>query len=66
MICGVHWKSDIDAGRIVGAATVSRLHANPLFAAQFALARQEVEKARAAATRPQADCAEEAKALAAR
>ncbi|MFT3962648.1 acid phosphatase [Propionivibrio sp.] len=66
VICGVHWKSDIDAGRIVGAATVSRLHANPLFAAQFVLARQEVEKARAAATRPQADCAEEAKALAVR
>ena len=66
VICGVHWKSDIDAGRIVGAATVSRLHTNPLFTAQFALARQEVEKARAAATRPQADCAEEAKALAVR
>ena len=28
VVCGVHWKSDVEAGRIMAAATVSRLHAD--------------------------------------
>jgi acid phosphatase (class A) len=51
-ICRVHWKSDLEAGRIVGAATVSRLHAEPLFTAQMALAREEIAAARAAGRGP--------------
>ena len=43
VVCGVHWKSDIEAGRVVGASTVSRLHADPVFAAQLAAARKEVQ-----------------------
>lgn len=35
-IGGVHWTSDVAAGRIVGAAVVARLHANPAFAADLA------------------------------
>lgn len=64
VVCGVHWKSDIEAGRVVGAATVSRLHADPVFTAQVAAARKEVEAARAAGARSNLDCAAEAKALA--
>jgi acid phosphatase (class A) len=64
-ICGAHWRSDVEAGRIVGAATVSRLHADPVFVAQLALARQEIASARAAGSRPSGDCAAEAQALAA-
>ncbi len=64
MICGVHWKSDVDAGRIVGATTVSLLHANPLFTAQLALARKEIEAARAAGVKPGSDCTREEQALA--
>lgn len=63
-VCGVHWKSDVEAGRIMGAATVSRLHANPVFVAQLAEARKEVAAARAAAAKPKLDCAAEARALA--
>jgi acid phosphatase (class A) len=63
-VCGVHWKSDVEAGRVVGAATVSRLHADPVFVAQLALARKEVEAARAAGLKSPLDCAAEAKALA--
>ncbi len=65
VVCGVHWMSDIQAGRIVGAATVSRLHGDPVFAAQIELARKEVEAARAAGAKPAVDCAAEAQALAA-
>ncbi|WPB57304.1 phosphatase PAP2 family protein [Xylophilus sp. GOD-11R] len=62
-ICGVHWKSDIEAGRLVGAATVARLHAEPVFLAQLAAARQEVVVARQNPPAPVADCTAEAAAL---
>jgi len=59
-ICGVHWQSDITAGREVGAAAVARLHANPTFRAQMALAQQEIQHA---PTPNAAACDSEAKAL---
>jgi acid phosphatase (class A) len=64
VVCGVHYRSDAEAGRVVGAATVARLHADPVFTAQVALARTEYEAARAAGSRPAVDCDAEAKALA--
>ena len=64
VVCGVHYRSDVDAGRVVGAATVSRLHADPVYTAQVAAARKEVEAARAAGRKPPLDCESEAKALA--
>ena len=41
-ICNVHWYSDVIAGRMMGAATVARLHANPVFLADLAVAKKEV------------------------
>ena len=64
VVCGVHWKSDVEAGRVVGASVVSRLHADPVFAAQLATARREFEAARAAGLKSPLDCAAEAQALA--
>ena len=61
--CGVHWQSDVDAGRDVGAAVVAQLHGNEEFLTQLAQARKEVATARAAGARPTADCAAEAAAL---
>jgi len=63
IVCGVHWTSDVDAGRVVGASTVSRLHANPVYAAQLAAARKEIAAARAAGLKSPLDCAAEAQAL---
>lgn len=40
-ICGAHWQSDVEAGRVVGAAAVARLHSEPTFLAQLASAREE-------------------------
>ena len=62
--CGVHYMSDVEAGRVIGAATVSRLHADPVFRAQLALAAREIEKQRAAQSKPNADCDLEKRALA--
>jgi acid phosphatase (class A) len=63
VVCGVHWESDVEAGRVVGASVVSRLHTDPVFAAQLELARKEIETARAAGAKPPLDCEAEAKAL---
>lgn len=64
VVCGVHWQSDVDAGRTMGAAAVARLHADPVFGAQAALARAEIEQARAQGARSPLNCAAEARALA--
>ena len=61
-VCGVHWKSDVEAGRILGAATLSRLHADPVFTAQMALARKEIEAARVANAHSPLDCAAQSRA----
>lgn len=66
VICGVHWQSDVEAGRLIGAATVARLQTDPTFAAQVALARDEVTQAQAKGLKPGSDCAAEAAALAIR
>ncbi len=63
VVCGVHWQSDVDAGRDIGAAVVAQLHAHADFRAQLDAARREVAAARAAYSKPAADCAAEAAAL---
>jgi acid phosphatase (class A) len=63
VICGVHWQSDVDNGRLMGAAAIARLHADPTFTAQAALARGEIAAARAKGTASPLNCAAEAQAL---
>lgn len=46
IICGVHFESDVEAGRLLGAAMVARLHTNPAFLADMAQAREELATAR--------------------
>ncbi|MBO4368698.1 MAG: phosphatase PAP2 family protein [Desulfovibrio sp.] len=41
VICGYHWQSDVDAGRLAGAAGVANLHANPEFLRQLQKAKDE-------------------------
>lgn len=60
-ICNVHWLSDIEAGRSVGAAVVARLHASPAFQADLQAAKAEALAARS--TPPSRDCAAEAEAF---
>ncbi|SNS12731.1 acid phosphatase (class A) [Sphingomonas laterariae] len=64
LICDAHWQSDIDAGRVIGSAAVSRLHADPAFLADLQAAKAEVEAAKAKGSTPTVDCAAEAAALA--
>jgi len=48
VICGVHYPSDVEAGRIVGAALVASLKADPDFQADFIQAQRELQTLRAA------------------
>lgn len=63
LVCNAHWQSDVLQGRVMGAATVARMHAVPAFAEDVALARQELASARGAGSKPARDCAAEAEAL---
>lgn len=65
VICDAHWQSDVDAGRIMGAATVSRLQTNAAFLADLRVAKAEVKAAKAKRAAPTLDCAVEAEALSA-
>jgi acid phosphatase (class A) len=47
IICGVHFQSDIEAGRYLGSAMVTRLHDDPAFMADLAKARAEVAASKA-------------------
>ena len=44
VICGYHFQSDVDAGRITGSTTVARLHADPGFNKQLAKAKAEFKR----------------------
>lgn len=41
VICGVHYQSDVDAGRVVASGVVARLHADAAFTTQLAKAKKE-------------------------
>lgn len=66
VICNAHWQSDVEAGRIMAAATVSRLHADSGFLTDLQAAREEVSRARRANLKPRIDCAAEAASLSVR
>ncbi|MBW2496670.1 MAG: phosphatase PAP2 family protein [Deltaproteobacteria bacterium] len=63
VVCNVHWQSDVIEGRVVGAAAVGRLHADPTFRKDLEAARAELASARAAGSEPARDCAAEAEAM---
>lgn len=63
VICDAHWQSDVDAGRIMGAATVARLMTDAAFLADLEAAKAEVAAAKAQRGPAPAACAAEAAAL---
>ena len=63
IVCNVHWYSDVVAGRIMGAATVARLHADPGFRNDLKKAKSEYAALRARGVKPTRDCQAEADAL---
>jgi len=63
-VCNAHWHSDVVQGRVIGAGTVARLHADPAFLAALTSARAELESVRKRGLKPTRDCGAEAAALA--
>lgn len=41
VICGAHWQSDVDSGRLMGAAVYARLQTNPVFQQDMLAAQSE-------------------------
>jgi acid phosphatase (class A) len=50
VICGVHYPSDVEAGRTLAAGMVARLHADPVFMADLAELKREIAAARTPAS----------------
>ena len=63
VVCNAHWQSDVDAGRVMGAATVARLQSEEAFQSDIQAARQELAKAKAAQGNEPLNCAAESAAL---
>jgi len=64
VICGVHWQSDVLEGLFLGASTVARLHADPVFRADLEAAKAELAAVRTKGLKPTRDCQAEAAAMA--
>jgi acid phosphatase (class A) len=64
IVCNHHWYSDVVWGRVMGAATVARLHADATFRADIEAAKAEVAAMRAKGLPPTGDCNAETAALA--
>lgn len=45
VVCGVHYPSDVEAGRVLAAGMVARLHAEPAFNADLAALKRELASA---------------------
>jgi acid phosphatase (class A) len=63
VVCNVHWQSDVDEGRTVGAAVLARLHAETTFREDLEAARSELAAFRARKVPPGRDCKKEEAAL---
>jgi len=63
VVCNVHWRSDVVAGRLVGAAAVARLHADAAFREELEAAKAEYRAARATGLEPARSCQTEPDAL---
>jgi len=46
IVCNAHWQSDVNQGRIMGAAAVARLHADSEFLEELAAAKNEIANLR--------------------
>jgi acid phosphatase (class A) len=62
VVCGVHFSSDVQNGRLVGAAVIAAEHASPEFLADMKAAKAEID-ARRAESRTSPICAAQADAL---
>lgn len=65
LVCNAHWASDVDAGRVIAAAAVARLHGDKAFRADLDAARKELTGTSRPAGPPTETCAAEATALSA-
>lgn len=56
IVCNVHWQSDVNEGRLMGAAAVAALHSDPIFKAELEAAKNEILALRANNVTPAGQC----------
>ena len=56
LVCGIHFPSDLEAGHVLGAALVARLHADASFRTDLEAARAEVGRARSTGSNTPNNC----------
>lgn len=56
VVCNVHWQSDVNEGRTMGAATFAALMLNSQFLTDLAAAKKELAAARSEGLGPDRDC----------
>lgn len=54
-VCGVHWASDVEAGRLAASSVFAALQGNKAFRGDLKAAREEIDHLRAHAPKPAAD-----------
>lgn len=54
VVCGVHWLSDVEAGRVAGSVAYQALSTDPAFTADMDAAKQDIAAARANPAAPDA------------
>ena len=64
VVCNVHWQSDVNEARVMGAAVVARLHTDPVFRAELKAAKADLAAVRVKGLKPLRDCATEAAEMA--
>ena len=66
LVCNAHWQSDVNEGRFMASAVVSRLHTSPAFLADMKAAKAEIAAQRSKGAKPVRDCALESSVLSAK
>lgn len=64
VVCNLHWQSDVEAGRVLGAAAYEMLQLDTQFSLDAIKAKQELLAQIKADAKPARDCATETKAIA--
>ncbi len=63
IVCGAHWASDVEAGRVIASTVFSKLQSNPNYLKQVEAAKAEIKRVQAAGIKQVKDCSLEMQRL---
>lgn len=63
IVCGAHWASDVEAGRVIASTVFSKLQSNPTYLKQVEVAKAEIKRLQADGIKQAKDCSIEMQRL---